>query len=90
MKKFKTKIEGFNDEFNFECYENTEPINIGDKFIFFFGDIADVQVCDSEKVRSEVNKHDRPYNEDKIDFVYNFWTKCYKIKNTNFDLNKIK
>ena len=35
MRNFKTKIEGHEEEFDFECYENTEPIEIGDKYIFF-------------------------------------------------------
>lgn len=90
MKNFKTKIDGNGDqEFDFECYENTETIEIGDKFIFFFGGIADVQTCDNEAVKSEVNKHNRPYQQDKIDLTHSFWTKCYKIKKTNFDLSKV-
>lgn len=89
MLTFNTKIDGHEGEFNFECYENTEPIEIGDKFIFFFAGIADVQICDSENTKSEINKHDRPYKKDMIDLVYNFWTKCFKIKSTNFDLSLI-
>ena len=52
-------------------------------------EIADVQICDSERVKSEINKHDRPYQKDKIDFICNFWRKCYKIKSTNFDLSTV-
>lgn len=35
MIKFKTKVEGYNEEYDFECYENTEPIELGDAYIFF-------------------------------------------------------
>lgn len=83
MKKFKTKIEGYEEEFNFECYNNTEPINIGDKYIFFFGDIVDVQICDSESIKLEINKNNRVKDNTKIDFVTGFWQNCYKIKSTN-------
>lgn len=89
MRHFKTKIDGYEQEFNFECYDYIEPIEIGDKFIFFFGGIVDIQVCDSENVKEEVNKHDRPYREDIIDLVHSFWTKCYKIKTTDFNLNLV-
>jgi hypothetical protein len=89
MVNFKTKIEGHNEEYDFECYENTELIEIGDKFIFFFCGIADVQTCDSENVKFEVNKNDRVKNHNIIDLVTGFWQKCYKIKSTNFDLSKI-
>ena len=90
MRTFKTKIDGHGDtEFEFLCYENTEPIEIGDKFIFLFAGIADVSECCSENEKSEINKHDRPYQSDKIDLVYGFWRRCFKIKSTNFDLSKI-
>lgn len=49
--------------------------------------IADVQICDSENVKSEINKHDRPKKEDIIDLVHGFWRNCYKIKNTNFNID---
>jgi hypothetical protein len=92
MVKFKTKIERSDSdkEFSFECYENTEPIEIGDKFLFIFGGIADVQICDSEHMKLEINKHDRPYKEDRIDLIYNFWRNCYKIKSTDFGFNTIQ
>jgi hypothetical protein len=88
MRTFKTKITGCGSDkaFTFECYENTHQINIGDKFLFFFGNIADVQVCDSQIMKSEINKHDRPEQTDCIDLVCNFWRNCYKIKSTDFDL----
>lgn len=57
--------------------------------IFFFGGIADVQTCDSENEKSEINKNNKPYQKDKIDLVHNFWRKCYKIKSTNLDLNLV-
>jgi hypothetical protein len=84
MKFFRTKIEGYDEEFDFECHENVEPIEIGDKYIFFFGGIADVQVCDSESIKEEINQNDRVRNPDVIDFTTGFWKKCYKIKKTNF------
>lgn len=42
MKKFRTKIEcsNSNKEFDFVCYENDIPIEIGDKYIYFFDGIA--------------------------------------------------
>jgi hypothetical protein len=76
-------------EYDFECYENTEPIEIGDKFIFFFFGGWDVQTCCSENEKSEINKHDRPKREDIIDMTHNFWENCYKIKTTNFDLSTV-
>lgn len=91
MQNFKTKIDSSNsdEEFDFECYDNDFPIEIGNKFIFFFAGIADVQICDSESVKLEINKHNRPRKEDCIDLVHNFWRNCYRIKSTNFDLTTI-
>ena len=88
--KFKTKIEGYLDkEFNFECYDNTEPIEIGDNYLFFFAGIADVQKCISENEKFEINKNDRIRDNFTIDLVTGFWRNCYKIKSTNFNLNNI-
>ena len=58
MKNFKTSLvdDDSKTEYDFECYDNTEPIEIGDKFIFFFGGIADVQECYSENEKYEINK----------------------------------
>ena len=89
MRDFKTKIEGYEGDFEFKCYDNTVPIEIGEEYIFFFCGIADVQVCDSETVKSEINKHDRPLKNNVIDFVHGFWKKCYKIKTTNFNLSSV-
>ena len=89
MEKFKTKVEGFDKEFEFECYENTEPINIGDKFIFFFAGIADVQECLSETEKEEINPNDKVSDPTKIDLVAGFWRNCYKIKQTDFDLSNV-
>ena len=89
MKIFKTKIERHEEEFDFECYENTEPIDIGDKFIFFFGGIADVQVCDSENIKDEVNKNNRVKSHTRIDLVSGFWRNCFKIKTSSFDLSTV-
>ena len=89
MEQFKTKIDGYDKNYTFDCYPNTETINIGDKFLFFFGGIADVQECCSENEKEEINKNDRKRDNSCIDLVTGFWRKCYKIKNTNFDLNKL-
>jgi hypothetical protein len=89
MINFKTKIEGHEKEFDFECYENTESIEISDKYIFFFVGIADVQVCDSENVKLEINQNDRVKDHTKIDLVTGFWRNCFKIKVTNFDLSTV-
>jgi len=90
MRTFKTKL--INDdsglEYDFECFENTEPIEIGDKFLFFFWGGADVQICDSENSKFEINKNNYK-SECVIDFVTGFWENCYKIKTTNFDLSTI-
>jgi len=86
MRTFKTKVEGHDEEFDFECYDNTETIEVGDKFLFFFGGIADVQVCGSEAEKLEINKNDRVQDYTKIDLVTGFWKNCYKIKSTNFNL----
>jgi hypothetical protein len=86
MKTFKTKVEDGGDvEYEFQCYENTEPIEIGDKFLFFFAGIADIGVCQSEHEKEEINQNDRIRDKNSIDFVTGFWKKCYKIKSTNFD-----
>lgn len=90
MENFKTKVDGFDKEFEFECYDNTEPINIGDKFLFFFFGTADVQKCNSETEKIEINKNDRVYDTTKIDLTTNFWKNCYKIKKTDFDLTTIQ
>lgn len=69
---------------------HTEPIEIGDKYIiFFFWGIADVQTCDSETVKEEINKNSRVHDHTKIDLVTGFWRNCYKIKSTNFDLSLV-
>ena len=93
MRTFKTQIEECTDkEFDFECYENTEPIEIGDKFLFFFVGIASVQECCSEKEKYEINPNDRirdDKNLETLDLVTGFWKNCFKIKTTNFDLSLI-
>jgi len=87
MKKFKTKIEGLDKEFDFECYENTEPIEIGDKFLFFFGGIADVRECCSDHEKEVINSNNRVRDAYNIDLVTGFWKQCYKIKSTDFDID---
>lgn len=74
------EIEGKKELVSF--YPNTEPINIGDKFIFSFGCIYDIQICDSESMKFEINENDLKYNENTIDLVYGFWKRCYKVFRT--------
>jgi hypothetical protein len=89
MKKFETKVDGYGDKiYSFDCYENTEHIGIGDKFIFFFAGIADVQECCSEREMYEINKNDR-VSGGFGDMVTGFWRNCYKIKHTDFDLTQV-
>ncbi|MDM8534596.1 hypothetical protein QUF55_07845 [Clostridiaceae bacterium HSG29] len=90
IERFKTKVECIDDgkEYEFNCYSNEEPINAGDKFIFFFAGIADVQ----EAVKTElyeINKNDRVRDNNSIDFVTGFWKACFKIKDTDLDLTLI-
>lgn len=87
MKNFKVKIysDPNEGEYDFECYENTEHINQGDYFLFYFAGIYDIGKCESDKEEYEVNKNDRTPDLNKIDLVTGFWTNCYKIKSTNFD-----
>lgn len=87
MKKFKTRVEGYDSkEFDFECYENTEPIEIGDNYLFFFAGTAGVEQCCTENEKEEINENDRVKDDNnfKIDLVTGFWRNCYKIKTTNF------
>ena len=89
MNKFKTIIENDKLEHNFECYENTEPIAIGDSYLFFFAQTACIGVCNSENEKLEINPNDRVKNMDIIDLVTGFWKNCYKIKTTDFDINTL-
>ena len=89
MKTFKTKVECSDSkkEYTFECYDNTETIEIGEYFLFFFGGIADIGKCQSVSEQSEINQHNRDKRHDVIDLTHGFWKQCYKIKTTDFDLN---
>ena len=90
MKNFKTKIEGseIDKEYEFECYDNTEPIEIGDAFLFFFAGIVDVQICQSENEKEEINPNNKVRDPEMVmDLVAGFWKNCYKIKNTDFDIS---
>lgn len=89
MENFKTKIEGSDIEYNFECYPNTEPIEMGDYYIFFFAGIADVKKCYSENEKIEINKNGIQPKHNTIDFVSGFWRSCYKIKNTDLNLETL-
>jgi hypothetical protein len=91
MEQFRRPIESSNSEekFDFECYPNTEPIEIGDYFLFFFAGIADVGKCTSENEKLEINPNDRVRDGKTIDLVTGFWKNCYKIKSTSFDLSTI-
>ncbi len=79
MRNFKTIVYGHTDkgEFNFECYEHTEIIYIGDKYIFFFACTANVFVCSSGREAEDVN----------INARHNHNENCFKIKNTDFVLS---
>jgi hypothetical protein len=79
MRNFKTIIYNHIDkgEFTFECYEHTERINIGDKYLFFFAGTANVFVCSSDKEVEDVN----------INARHNHSENCFKIKNTDFVLS---
>jgi hypothetical protein len=89
MEKFKTKIEcaDSDKEFEFECYDNTEPIEIGDKFLFFFAGIVDVGECTSEAEKEEINPNDRKWGGIG-DMVTGFWRNCYKIKSTDYECER--
>lgn len=89
FKYFKTKIEGYGStEFTFTCYPNTEPIEIGDTYIVFVFGKADVQVCDSESIKKEVNGFIAE-SRDPMDLMSTFWQNCYLIKQTDFQVEKL-
>ena len=88
MRYFKTKIEGSEKIYNFKCYECVEPIEIGDKFLFFFAGIADVGECSSESEKEEVNPNNRVRDGKTIDLVTGFWRNCYKIISTTYECTK--
>ncbi len=90
-KLFRRKIEGDDSgkEYVFICYDNTEPIEIGDYYIFFFAGTAGVSKCYSENEKSEINPNDRVSDGKTIDLVTGFWKNCYKIKSTKFDLTSV-
>ncbi len=91
MVKFdNVKLENYEGFWNFECYKNTEPINIGDVFIFTFAGTICIDICQSKEEQYEINQNDRVRNEKiAIDLVTGFWKNCYKIKTTNFDLTQL-
>jgi len=90
-KLFRRKIEGDDSgkEYVFICYENTEPIEVGDYYIFFFAGIAAVSKCRGGNDKFEINPNDRVKDNTKIDLVTGFWKNCYKIKSTKFDLTSV-
>jgi hypothetical protein len=91
MKVFKQKIESDDSdkEYEFLCYDNTEPINIDDYYLYFFAGIADVGRCCSENEKEEINPNNRVHNNVIIDLVTGFWKNCYKIKWTNYNVNSL-
>lgn len=90
MEIIHTKIDGKGGLlYRFEIYPNTEPINIGDYFLFNFGGSWHIDKCSSEREMSEINQHDRPYKTHMIDLVHSFWRGCYKIYDTNFPLKTL-
>jgi len=90
-KLFRRKIEGDDSgkEYVFICYDNTEPIEVGDYYLFFFAGITAVSKCYSENEKSEINPNDRVRDGKTIDLVTGFWKNCYKIKSTKFDLTSV-
>jgi len=89
MNHLKCKIGSVNSdqEFDFECYSNTEPIEIGDYFLFFFAGSAEVGKCESESEKLEINPHCRQPKKGIIDLTHTFWQHCFKIKTTDFDFS---
>lgn len=89
MRKFITKVDGaeLDIEYTFECFENTEPINIGDDYLFFFAGTAATCKCSSENEMAEINPNDRK-STGFGDLVTGFWRNCYKIKTTNFQIDE--
>jgi len=55
-KRIKAKIDGHKKEYLFECYENTEPIEVGDKYLYLIGNVALVKKCRYESTIFEINK----------------------------------
>lgn len=91
MKEFKVAVEiaESDKEYDFECYENDVPIEMGEHFLFYFAGIWDIGTCMSETEKVEINPNDKKPDPAKIDLVAGFWTACYKIKTTNFDLTTL-
>ena len=85
MKIFDINIEECGEVlYHFECYDNTEPINVGDQFLFFFAGVANVGLCETEEEKIEINPNSRTEPAKPLDFITGFWQNCYKIKSTNF------
>ena len=86
MPTFNTKI--YPDDgvvHTFECYENTEPIQVGDYYIYFMWGGASVMKCSTETEKHEINPNDIVCTG-VLDLVTGFWKQCYKIKTTTLDL----
>lgn len=86
MKKIVEKIEDDNKYHYFELYPNTEPINVGDWYLFYFAGRADITKCYNEIERQQCNFNPNYSSDAAIDLVENFWKKCFKIKNTSYNL----
>ena len=89
MKTFDVQIYSVNDNniYHFECYENTEPIEMNDYFLFFFGGVADVGKCDTMQGKIEINENNKQPIKGILNLTIGFWKNCYKIKNTNINYN---
>ena len=81
----KTRIYDDEKEYTFELYENTEPINIGDYYLFWFGSWCIAQ-CETLSEHREINPNGIVKQKNIIDFVAGFWKNCFKIKSTNYNL----
>ena len=88
IKKIRTQINNSKEFYNFKLYPNTEPINIGDMYMYNFGGVWNILKCSSEEEKIQINPNTIKKNPNKIDFISGFWKRCYKIKNTNLDLEK--
>ena len=71
-------------KYNFNLYENTEVIDIGEYYLM--GALGEWTVikCDTENEKFEINPNDL-VKKNAGDMIAGFWRNCYKIKETNFN-----
>lgn len=91
MPTFNVKLEEGDPDVEYEvnCGENTDLIDIGDYYLFFFGGTAAIQQCQSESEKVEINENNLKPRPNSIDFVSGFWRNCYKVIKTDFDLKLV-